>query len=358
MTLTHSNPLFDAFPAGAGEIPWLSLATLPTPVEAWPVPTGGPGHLFVKRDDLTSALYGGNKVRKFEYLLALARQRGARTLVTVGGIGSNQGLAAALHGRSQGLAVELSLAWQPVTDDVRRNLRGMVAAGARIHYASTTIGAVWNARRVTRGLRREGGAPFVLPIGATSALGSLGYVAAALELATQIREGQIPEPDRIFVAAGTCGTAAGLIVGCRIAGLRSRVCAIRISERMLTNTPLLLWQARRVAHLLGRFDQTAARLRLGWRDVELVGGYAGARYGAPTVAAETAVAWAAPHLRLETTYTGKAMAACLEACRGAGAGEVILFWNTFNAAPFPCAEPLAGLPAPLAAALAGAAGRA
>ncbi len=271
----------------------------------------------------------------------------------MGGIGSNLGIATALHGRARGLAVELSLSWQPVTDGVRRNLRGMLAAGARVHYADSMLQAVWNARRVVRRLFREGAAPFLLPIGATSAWSSLGYVAAGLELAAQIRAGLLPMPDRLYVAAGSCGTAAGLIVGCRLAGLTSRVVAVRIAQRTLTNTPLLLWETKRVAALLGDLD-ASARVRLAKHDVELVGGYAGSRYGAPTPEAEAALAWAGQRgggrLTLETTYTGKALAACLDACRHSQAGEeTILFWNTFNSAPFALADSDEGLPPALRA---------
>lgn len=330
----------------AERVPWRSLATLPTPVEELPSPPGFRGQLYVKRDDLTSALYGGNKIRKFEYLLAQAAQSGARTLVAVGGMGSNQALAAALHGRALGFSVELSLAWQPVTEGVRRNLGGMIAAGARLHYSKTTIGAVWNVSRIVRRLRRNDGAPFALPVGATSARSSLGYVSAALELARQVQDGMLPEPDRIFVAAGSCGTAAGLAVGCRLAGLKSRVTAVRIAGPMLTNPLLLIREARRVAALVG--------VPVGWRSGTMAGGYAGARYGAPTAEAEAAIAWAAPRLSLETTYTGKALAACLDACRTAAGGETLLFWNTYNSAPFAQADRLDGVPARLVAHLAGA----
>lgn len=324
----------------------MSLADLPTPVQELPVSPGGRGRLFVKRDDLTSPLYGGNKVRKFEYLLAEAEQRNARTLVAIGGIGSNLGIAAALHGRARGLAVELSLALQPVTDGVRRNLRGMLAAGARVHYADSMIQAVWNARKAVRRLLRDGVAPYLLSIGATDARTSLGYVAAALELADQIRAGLLPMPNRIYVAAGSCGTAAGLIVGCRLAGLSSRVMAVRIAQRTLTNTPLLYWETRRVAAMVGGLDP-AARLRIATGDVTLVSGYAGSRYGEPTAEAIAALSWATPGLALETTYTGKALAACLEACRNAREDETMLFWNTFNSAPFALAENDEGLPAEL-----------
>jgi D-cysteine desulfhydrase len=322
---------------------------LPTPVQELPLPPGGRGRLFVKRDDLTSSLYGGNKVRKFEYLLAEAEHRNARALVGVCGIGSNLGVAAALHGRARGLRVELSLAAQPVTDGVRRNLRGMLAADARVSYATTMIMALWNATQATRRLRRAGAAPFLLPIGATNAVASLGYVAAALELAEQVRSGLLPMPTRIYVAAGSCGTAAGLVVGCRLAGLKSRVMAIRIAQRTLTNEALLLWETRRVAWLLSGLDPRTARLHLGKGDLELVSGYSGTGYGAPTREAEAALAWAAPGLSLETTYTGKALAACLEACRSAGDEETILFWNTFNSAPFALADNYEGLPPALAA---------
>jgi hypothetical protein len=73
------------------------------------------------------------------------------------------------------------------------------------------------------------------------------------------------------------------------------------------------------------------------------------RYGAPTPAALAAVAWAAPRLALETTYTGKALAACLDAIGSTRRDETILFWNTFNSAPFAMADTWEGLPPALAA---------
>ena len=348
-----SNALFDRFPTLRDRLPWIPLATVPTPIDELPAPEGFRGRLFVKRDDLTSPLYGGNKVRKFEYLLADARRRGARALVTVGGIGSNQGLAAALHGAALGFAVELSLDRQPVTDAVRLVVRGMVAAGARIRYAAGPVGMLANAAAAIRARRRAGETPYYIPFGATNPLASAGYVAAALELAAQVRAGVVPEPDRLFVAAGTCGTAAGLVVGCRVAGLRTRVTAVRVVARPLANTPLLLWRARRVAALLARLDPAVPRVRIVRREVDLVGDFVGEGYGAPTREAEQALAWAAARLRLETTYSGKALAACLTWCRDRGAGETVLFWNTHNSASFATVQDLGGLAAPLRALLAG-----
>lgn len=339
-----TNALFDRLPALAERVPWIALADTPTPITELPAPAGFRGTLFAKRDDLTSALFGGNKVRKFEYLLADAERRGARSLVTMGGIGSNQALAAALHGRARRHAVELSLVRQPVTDAVRRTARGIAASGARVRYAASFAGGIYNARRAVRARRRAGQRPYYIPLGATSALGSLGYVSAGLELAHQVADGVCPPPDCLFVAAATCGTAAGLLLGCRLGGLSTQVVAVRVAHPAITTRALLLWQARRTAALLARLVPSAPRLRIGWSDVSVIGADAYARYGRVTPESQRALEWARPHLALETTYTGKALAACLDRC-GAGARDhTVLFWNTHNSSDFGTAPGFDGLP--------------
>lgn len=283
-------------------------------------------------------------MRKFEYLLADAERGGARTLVTLGGIGSNQCLAATLHGRARGHAVELSLMRQPVTDGVRRALQGMVAAGARIRYADSMLGALRNERRAMRDSRRVGEHPYHIPFGATNALGALGYVAAALELAEQVRAGACSEPDVQLVAAGTCGTAAGLLVGTRLAGMKSKLIAVGVVHRSLMTRALILWYAKRAAALLSRLDPSTPRLRFGSRDVTVAGHQLGDGYGHATLAARRAVDWARPHLALETTYTGKTLAVLLEPHGPLARARVVLFWNTQNSSPFPMASTFDHLP--------------
>lgn len=336
--------MFERLPGLRGRVPWVALADTPTPIAELPAPPGFGGRLFAKRDDLTAPLYGGNKVRKFEYLLADAERDGAETLVTLGGIGSNQCLAATLHGRARGHAVELSLMRQPVTDGVRRALQGMVAAGARIRYADSMLGALRNERRAMRDSRRAGEHPYHIPFGATNALGALGYVAAALELAEQVRAGACPEPDVQLVAAGTCGTAAGLLVGMRLAGMKSRLIAVGVVHRSLLTRALILWYAKRTAALLSRLDASTPRLRFGSGDVTVAGDQLGDGYGHATVAARRAVDWARPHLALETTYTGKTLAVLLEPHGPLARAPVVLFWNTQNSAPFPIAAGTDHLP--------------
>jgi len=309
-----------------------------------PAPAGFGGRLFVKRDDLTSPLYGGNKVRKFEYILADAERGGADLLVTLGGIGSNQCLSATLHGRARGHAVDVSLMRQPVTDGVRRTLQGMIVGGARIRYAESMIGGLRNEWLAMRDGRRAGQRPYHMPFGATNTLGALGYVTAALELAGQVRAGACPDPDVQLVAAGTCGTAAGLLVGTRLAGMKSRLIAVGVVHRTRLTRTLILWFANRTAALLSRLDPSMPRMRFGSGDVVVAGDQRGDGYGHATPAAQHAVDWARPHLALETTYTGKALAALLRPHAPLASARVVLFWNTQNSSPFSTAATFDSLP--------------
>ena len=338
--------LFERHPALGHAVPWRPLGAFPTPVEPLPAPDGAPDVRFlVKRDDLTSSLYGGNKVRKLEHFLAEAELLGRTTLVTVGGIGSNHGLATALHGRELGLRTEVSLFDQPVTDDVRRNLRGFLHAGAGLHYEGGQAAAFLRARRLLDEARGRGERPYFINVGGTSRLGVVGYVSAALELADQIRRGELPEPDRIFVPLGTCGTAAGLVVGLRMAGLRSRVSAVRVVGLFPSNALMVRHFARDVTGWLRELDPSVPSVDVGLGDFEVHTEHLGPDYGVPTQEAEAALRWATPRLTLETTYTAKTMAACLNYCRERSEpGETVLFWHTYNSAPVPQASSLEGLP--------------
>lgn len=346
----RSNALFERFPALYGRLPWRPLATLPTPVEAWPAPPGmRRGTLYVKRDDLTAPLYGGNKIRKLEHLLAEAALREARSLVTIGGIGSNQALATALHGRALGFAVELSLFDHPVTAQVRANLLGEVEAGAQIKHAPGIAGCLLNARRAFAARAQAGERPYFISVGGSTRLGNAGFVTAGLELAAQLRAGALPVPDAIFIAAGSCGTAAGLIAGLQLAGLPSRVFAVRTAEPLFANRLIVTAYAADVLRYLRSLDPAVPEAKLADDAFELVGDYLGPAYAAPTPAARAAVDWAAARLPLETTYTGKALAACLDYCAGPGRDRNVLFWNTFNSRPFARAASPARLPASLQA---------
>lgn len=343
-------PLFAAYPRLAARIPWRPLGDYPTPIEEVPPPesgsVGGP-RLFIKRDDLSSAVYGGNKVRKLEYFLAAAELGGAGVLCTLGGIGSNHALATALHGRSLGFAVDLVLYPQPSNDFVVRNLGAMLASRANLFHAPGHGRAFLTAYRLGRRRREAGRVPTFIMVGGSSRLGCIGHVNAAFELATQIAAGILPEPDTLFIPLGTCGTAAGLIVGLRLAGLQTRVVAVRVADPIAANPVVLRFMAQDVADFLHESDGSIPRLRIGQGDFDFVADQYGAGYGVATAACEGALAWARPHVDLDTTYSAKALAACLRSCREGDAGGTVLFWNSYNSAPLPTPDDWAGLPEPL-----------
>lgn len=343
--------LFERFPGLANTVPWRPLGTFPTPIEALTPPDGaGDVALFVKRDDRSSPLYGGNKLRKLEFFLADAGLSHAGRIITAGGIGTNHGLATALHARAAGLEVHLALYDQPVTGHVRANLRALDAAGARVRHDGGELAALRAARILVTEARHEGAAPYFIMIGGSSRLGTLGHVNAGLELAQQVEAGRIPEPARVFVALGSGGTAAGLAAGFRLAGLRTRVTAVRVGPTILANSLALQYLANDALRWLQSADPAVPRTRVRLRDFDVVTDQLGAGYGHPTDAAHEAVAWALPRLELETAYTGKAMAACLQYCRTqARPGETILFWNTFNSAPVASPASLKNLPPSLQA---------
>ena len=138
--------LFRRFPALAGRIPHRPFLPAATSVARVDLPGGLA--LFVKRDDRSCPLHGGNKPRKLEFLIGEALARRTRRIVTSGGIGTNHGLATTILGRSAGLATTLVLVDQPVTEQVRRALRLFACYGAEVIHARSVPGAIVDLRRV------------------------------------------------------------------------------------------------------------------------------------------------------------------------------------------------------------------
>ena len=333
-TPTAELALVRCFPALA-RLPRHALTALPTPVQplAQLARQRGLGSLWVKRDDLSGPLYGGNKPRKLEWLLGAARARGRRGVITFGGIGTHHGLATAICARDAGLHTALVLLPQPVTDHVLHCLRLDQAVGAELHLADSVPGVAATALRLCSAALLRGRPLGVVPTGGTSALGVIGYVNAACELAEQVRAGAMPEPDAIFVPLGSGGTVAGLTLGCRLAGLRSRVVAVLVTDILPPSHRRLLGLARGA---LRRLRQVAPEIpvpELPPGDVTIVRDYLGAAYGATTEAGIAAqrLLQESEGIRLETTYTAKCMAALLDlAARPPYRAQTLLFWNTYN----------------------------
>ena len=121
MNESYAHPaLFTAYPSLKEKLAWVKLGEFPTPVH--PLKNVGCDNLWIKRDDQTSSLYGGNKIRKLEFLLGDAVQKNCRHVITMGAIGTNHGLATAIYCDRMGLDCSLVLFDQPVTKNVKQNL--------------------------------------------------------------------------------------------------------------------------------------------------------------------------------------------------------------------------------------------
>jgi len=328
-----SRPLATLAPRLLERLQPLELAELPTPVEQLPRLAGpGAAELWIKRDDLSSPLYGGNKVRKLELLLAAARRRGAGRVLTMGARGSNHLLATVLHARSLGLAATGVIFPQPPTEHVERNLAADRGAGAElVEVGSKYLLAAGLMRALLRCRRREGSWPYLIPGGGSNPLGALGFVNAGLELAAQVRAGLLPEPAAVYLAFGTGGTAAGLALGLELAGLATRVVAVRVIDRLLANRRRLLALLRATRRLLRSGGDELPRPRRPGANLEIEHRFFGDGYGRATKAGRRAVElFAGAGIILEDTYTGKAAAALLEAA-GRKTGP-LLYWHTLSGA--------------------------
>jgi D-cysteine desulfhydrase len=301
------------YPALAPSLPHVALGERPTPVRRLGDLESGGAEIWMKDDGaFGSGGWGGNKVRKLEWLIPEARRRRAPAMLTFGGLGTNWGLAAALYGREHGVATALALLDQPVDEHVRAQLARLKASGAALHFTHSkprTIALLpWLVARHSR----RGRIPYVLPAGGSSAVGALGYVEAALEIAAQVEEGELPEPSHAIVAVGSGGTAAGLMLGLRLAGLTTRVVGIVVNDKLRLDAHTITRLALRSAHLLERRGAELPALSLAEADATITDRFIGPGYGAPTAASQGAIERAAATgLRLDPVYTAKAMSGLL-----------------------------------------------
>ncbi|MBN2035509.1 MAG: pyridoxal-phosphate dependent enzyme [Chitinispirillaceae bacterium] len=340
MACCPDPPLFRHCPRLKGPIACHSLGVWPTPVE----PLAGLGSrlgrtdLFIKRDDLSGRPYGGNKLRKLEFLLADAQRLGARRIITCGAAGSNHALATALYARHVGLAATLILFDQPASEAVQCNLLMDASTGAEMLFEERYENYPERIREiVSRYTAEEGVAPYVIDAGGSSPLGVLGYVNAVFELRDQIRENKLPEPHAIYAAFGTMGTVAGLILGLKAAGLSSRVIAARVVPASLASREKLIGLCEKTIRMLGALDPSLRDLKVRESDVRIVSDHFEPGYGLASPSVHETIRCAHQHdgLALDTTYSGKAFAAFLSDARQRHQSGPLLFINTKNSRPLP-----------------------
>lgn len=270
-----------------------------------PTPVRRHGEVWVKDEGVLGE--GGNKVRKLEFVLPELERRGVRTVVSAGGLGTNWGLALARHAADRGIATELALVEQPRTPEVESRLEQLQAV-ARVHLTHDNRHTALALPRIMgRAALRDHAAPAWLPPGGSSPLGTLGYVAAGLELGDQVEAGDLPEPVRVVTAVGSGGTAAGLAVGLRLAGLSTRVTGVVVADQLRLDARALSRKARAAATLLRKRGAVHPIPDVGQGDLDVTFAQIGPGYGHATEASERALREAP--VRLDPVYSAKAWAA-------------------------------------------------
>jgi D-cysteine desulfhydrase len=317
--------------ADLDRIPRLGWVEEATPVTQLPALAAelGLDYLGVKRDDLLGALYGGSKPRKLDYLLAAPPFAAAPVWAAIGGIGSGQLVALTAAAEKLGRRLEAYVFWTTISAGVLDNLAFTASGPTRVFFHPSRVALVLR-RPWLFGVGPAGGGRAVVPPGATSALGMIGLVRAGLELGAQIRAGELPSPDRVVVALGSGGTAAGLSVGLALAGVRAEVAAVAVVERIFAMRARVRVLQREVIAALGRAGIDASEPV----PLSIDRAHLGPGYGEPTAESLAACEVALREgIELEPVYTGKA----LSALRALGGGRVrnVLFWSTVRRGPIP-----------------------
>lgn len=313
--------------------PRLSLAHAPTPI----VRTRALEHLglgdrgidlWIKRDDSTGGAEAGNKIRKLEFLLADAVEKGATTLVTCGGLQSNHARATAVLGAQLGLrAVLLLRSTDPLPLPVSGNVLIDRMVGAEIclitpaEYRERTA----HMAAVASDLEQTGQRPYVIPEGGSNGLGSLGYVHALEEIRLQIDLGIAGAGpfDVVVHACGSGGTAAGVALGASRSGAAREVWAMAVCDDVAyfrEVTDRIVAEARALEPSL----PDPAPLVIDDREK-------GPRYGVASDDQKRLLVEVArgAGLLLDPVYTGKAFAGLVRAAReGALDGKRVLFLHT------------------------------
>jgi 1-aminocyclopropane-1-carboxylate deaminase/D-cysteine desulfhydrase-like pyridoxal-dependent ACC family enzyme len=308
-------------------LPSVPFAPGPTPVEELPrlrAALGGGPRLLVKRDDTIGFAFGGNKVRKMRLVAADALARRADTLITGGGVQSNHARVTAAAAARLGLrCVLVANGDQPERPTANALLARLL--GADIRYVATREARALEMEAVAAAQRAAGHHPYLIPIGASTPLGAAAFAHAVLELFEQVSP-----PDVIVHSTSSGGTQAGLVAGCVLAGVRTKILGISADEPAGT----LATHIRRL--LSGLADLIAPERHhtrtLAEADVAIDDGFVGEGYGVPTPQSREAIELLArtEALFLDPTYTAKAMAGLIDHWRRGTFKhtDTVLFWHT------------------------------
>lgn len=288
----------------------LELLSSPTPLEKLHRLSEFTGRdIYIKRDDITQLALGGNKLRKLEYLAAAALAEGADTLVTAGAIQSNHVRQTAAVAAKLGLKC-VALLENPIgTTEANYLTNGnrllLDLFNVEVVMCDALHDPMAQLAEQAERLEAQGFRTYVVPVGGSNALGALGYVQCALEIAEQ-SSANFVDFSAVVVASGSAGTHAGLAVALHHLMPDTQLIGVTVSRSAQDQRPKVEAIAREVATSL-QFDDNAPPVIL-WDE------YFAPRYGEPNEAGMAAVKLLAEQeaMLLDPVYTGKAMAGLLD----------------------------------------------
>jgi D-cysteine desulfhydrase len=304
----------------------------PTPLEAAPnfsKALGDKVRIYIKRDDLLPGCEGGNKTRKLDFCIADALAKGADTLVTCGAVQSNHCRLTLAWARKEGLACHL------VLEERVKNSFQVEASGNNFLFQLLDVDSITvvpggspmleRMEKLAMQLQDQGRNPYIIPGGASNALGALGYVACAQETMEQLfHEGL--DVHTLIVPSGSAGTHAGIVTGMCGANTNIPVLGINVSRPKDVQEELVCKLVRATAELAGVKQEIPASA------VACLDDYVGAGYSLPTDSMAEAVKLLArtEGILLDPVYSGKAMAGLIDLVRKDAfpKGSNILFLHT------------------------------
>lgn len=320
------------------QFPRVNLAHLPTPLEHLPNLSkhlGGPD-IWVKRDDCTGLASGGNKTRKLEFSMAAALAEGADTIVTVGAVQSNHVRQTAAAAAKLGMACEVLLEHrvsdpsEPYANSGNVFLDKIFGANLREYPGGTDFDSAME--EVAGEVRAAGGKPYIVPGGASNAIGALGYVNCAIELLEQLKQRDL-KMDHLVTATGSAGTQAGLAVGLKASGSDMPMLGIGVNAAQNAQEEKVYKLAVETAEYIGKPGIVARE------DIVANCDYVGSGYGVPTESMNEAVLLLArlEGLLFDPVYSGKGLAGMIDLIRKgefAGASNIVFLHTGGSAALF------------------------
>lgn len=328
-----NNPLlFKQYPALKYSVPWVSLGNFPTPIKRLNhLSDDLDNEIYIKQEDIGGEYYGGNKVRKLEYVLGYAKLNKYQSIVTYGASGSNWVVATVIYGKMLGMNVSALLFHRPLNQWTQKNFDFIQQNADKVYnYSSVAMTGYYLLKARAQQSNKK---VYSIGMGGSTPVSSFGYINWVMELKEQIDQGLIPEPEYIILAGGTGGTAAGMIAGISLIGLKSKIVIVRVTDYILCNCPRFNACIHRILKNLRKKSKQKISHQ-NFKDSYLIlHSEIGKGYAIPTDKGKQAMELFKDKegIELDPTYTAKAAAGLLTFIKeNQLKDKSILFVNTYN----------------------------